>query len=696
MKGQYLIQKNGRKEFSLLIFFICITLLAKSVTPVWSWGHIFNGKISAIEYHNDFIYTAGTFSDSAFIVGNINIANNGGNDIIIAKWDTMGNLIWANTIYGAADEQAVSIKVNSNNELLIAGNSNSATINTGGNVLTSNGGYDYFIAKYNLNGTFISSNIYGTAGPEAASDMCVDYMNNIYVFFAGGLIYKYSPSGVYTSQASFPQAQEMDYSKLDSSLVLTGTYTGSLTLGNFTINAQGNLPNIYCLKISLSYVPLWLKGLYRSNVYGVYSAKTAADPLSGNTYISKTAWYPISMGHFEIYKINQAGTLSIVTDDYDDGTSVPGSICAINNLVSVGRTDLNSLSVYDYNLNNMKIYEMCGHVSGLQDYHLLRSINTIYTLGYEQNNIRKFGKIGHEILISGPGNQSITACDSNLVTLNGNIYGGVPPLTYSWLPVTGLNNTNTNSVSFTATSNISYTLTVTDNIGQTAKDTFNVTVNPNSSSLTNISICANQTPYLWNGQSFDSTGSYTVNLVNAYGCDSAAMLNLNVSPCIVCVPDFTINYSPFYNSLTESQSWIVTSGTVLVLAGTNVKLDANANSYVTLNPGFKADSGSVFVAQAYNGCTAGAPQLPNAKIFRDPSAAADEIVLYPNPTSGMIHISHDEKLTGIQIFDMVGKLIVNQKCEGETETNIDLSNLPNGVYLVKAAGYNSVKVIKNN
>jgi hypothetical protein len=61
----------------------------------------------------------------------------------------------------------------------------------------------------------------------------------------------------------------------------------------------------------------------------------------------------------------------------------------------------------------------------------------------------------------------------------------------------------------------------------------------------------------------------------------------------------------------------------------------------------------------------------------------------------LIHIPHDEKLTGIQIFDMVDKLIVNQKCAVETETTIDLSNLPNGVYRVKAAGYSSVKLIKN-
>jgi hypothetical protein len=116
-----------------------------------------------------------------------------------------------------------------------------------------------------------------------------------------------------------------------------------------------------------------------------------------------------------------------------------------------------------------------------------------------------------------------------------------------------------------------------------------------------------------------------------------------------------------------------------------------------MNPGFKADSGSVFVAQAYNGCTAGAPQLPNAKIFSGESfTPKDEIILYPNPTNGMVHIQHVTQLENIMVFDMVGKLLINQICEGETETNIDLSNLPNGVYHVKAVGYNSIKVVKND
>jgi hypothetical protein len=190
---------------------------------------------------------------------------------------------------------------------------------------------------------------------------------------------------------------------------------------------------------------------------------------------------------------------------------------------------------------------------------------------------------------------------------------------------------------------------------------------------------------------FDGDGDADLAVANDGSQNISIFLNIPV-----CVPFLTINTSPFYTAFTESQSWVITSGIVLVASGSHVVLDADLNSYVTLHPGFKVDSGAVFVAQAYNGCTAGAPQLPQErKIANANFLTNNEIVLYPNPTSGLIHIKHDKKLSNIQIFDMVGKLIINQKCNGETETNINLSHLPNGVYHVKAVGYNSIRVVKN-
>lgn len=68
---------------------------------------------------------------------------------------------------------------------------------------------------------------------------------------------------------------------------------------------------------------------------------------------------------------------------------------------------------------------------------------------------------------------------------------------------------------------------------------------PATTSTTNISICRNQLPYRWNGNTYTSAGNYTVTLVNAAGCDSIATLALAVKP--TAVSDTTINFcfSPF-------------------------------------------------------------------------------------------------------------------------------------------------------
>ncbi len=49
-------------------------------------------------------------------------------------------------------------------------------------------------------------------------------------------------------------------------------------------------------------------------------------------------------------------------------------------------------------------------------------------------------------------------------------------------------------------------------------------------SMTVVNVCENNLPYLWNGLELYETGSYTVALLSASGCDSLASLSLHVKP----------------------------------------------------------------------------------------------------------------------------------------------------------------------
>lgn len=58
--------------------------------------------------------------------------------------------------------------------------------------------------------------------------------------------------------------------------------------------------------------------------------------------------------------------------------------------------------------------------------------------------------------------------------------------------------------------------------------------------------------------------------------------------------------------------------------------------------------------------------------------------LFPNPSNGMITISSNEGgIENIQMFDLAGKIILNETLNLVFNHQMDLNHLPNGVYLVK-------------
>lgn len=157
--------------------------------------------------------------------------------------------------------------------------------------------------------------------------------------------------------------------------------------------------------------------------------------------------------------------------------------------------------------------------------------------------------------------------------------------------------------------------------------------------------------------------------------------------------------------LQESGSYIVSSGSTTVPSGANVKLDATPGSYVLLSDGFEAQAGSVFVAQTYNGCTAGAPSIavhgqndkePNYQ-EKDALVTFSEdvgFILYPNPTSGEVTIEHPSDTKEILILNLTGQLILRITPQEGTITKIDLSEQAQGTYLVKTDNSKLIRLVK--
>jgi pimeloyl-ACP methyl ester carboxylesterase len=271
----------------------------------------------------------------------------------------------------------------------------------------------------------------------------------------------------------------------------------------------------------------------------------------------------------------------------------------------------------------------------------------------------------------------------------------------------------TNGSNFIPTSTASYSVTVANSNGCTATASRLVTVNPNPSvSINSTPLYANlcladsiklsgvgATSYAWSGGITNNikfapaiTTIYTVTGTNTFGCSNTSSKTIYVSNCNGCLSNVVISNTPYTPLLTESSNWIKTNGTVKILKETGVRLDASPTGYVLLQPGFMAESGSVFVAQAFNGCVAGSPN--RAIMPTDTAVVAPTIAIYPNPTNAIIHIETNIGHQTIRILDAVGKVYKIVTTENSLFTAIDMSELPVGVYFVKVDNFETIKVVK--
>ncbi len=126
------------------------------------WLQTYGGTIEDIGHilrvsSNDEIYIAGT---SNSIDGDIPSTNE--SDIILLKLDNFGNLLWINTYGGSLLEGDVNMEQLPNGDLLIAGTTNS----NDGDVSSNNGGKDIWVFRTDTNGSLLWEHSYGGPGNE--------------------------------------------------------------------------------------------------------------------------------------------------------------------------------------------------------------------------------------------------------------------------------------------------------------------------------------------------------------------------------------------------------------------------------------------------------------------------------------------------------------------------------------------------
>ncbi|MGI8966353.1 MAG: SBBP repeat-containing protein [Limisphaerales bacterium] len=250
-------------------------------------------------------YLSGFYRSTASF-GGTNLIVAAGNptfsDLYLAKYDPAGNVVWAKSAGGNLNDVSYDVAIDANTNIFVTGYfQNTATFDTTN--VTSAGGQDFFIAKYNSAGTLFWVQSGGGTGADLGRSAASDG-TNVYVTasFQGTATFgptnltSYGGSDVallkYDGAGTLLWAQQIGGPGNDDgtvaidglgNLYLTGTFSGSATFGSTNLTATNLASDIYVAKYTANGNLFWAKRAGGSNAD---SSRDIAVDVGQNVYIT--------------------------------------------------------------------------------------------------------------------------------------------------------------------------------------------------------------------------------------------------------------------------------------------------------------------------------------------------------------------------------------------------------------------------
>lgn len=263
--------------------------------------------------------------------------------------------------------------------------------------------------------------------------------------------------------------------------------------------------------------------------------------------------------------------------------------------------------------------------------------------------------------------QTVAGCDSTLtlmLTINSS-NTGVDEATacdeFTW-----------NGVTYTETGE--YVQVLQNAAGCDSTVTLNLVINNSTSSTVTATACDS---YTWsvNGATYTESGTYTVVLQNAAGCDSTITLELIINNFTV----IAINNGNATLTATAGVSfqWVTCPSFAPIVGATNQLFTTEQNGNYAV------------IATDANGCvdTSSCVSIVNVGLegFEENS-----IAIYPNPTEDFIIIDFTAATAKVEIMDAQGKLIRTLSIESGDQ--ISLKNEHSAVYFVRIITDNATTI----
>jgi hypothetical protein len=250
-------------------------------------------------------------------------------DVFLAKFTSAGTHVWSRRFGGASSDVAESVAVDAGGNASIAGYFQGG-VDFGTGLLTSAGGNDAFVARYDVNGNALWSKRWGGAGDDRATGLAVDSLGNVIatgtftgdVSFGGPtlsnpggadiFLVKTSSAGAHvwskgygTSSAVSETANAVAVDVSDN-VLLTGAIVGGVDFGGGPLNGTGSY-DVFVAKFRSDSSHVWSKRAGAS--YDDHGWAIAADA-TGNVFATGDYYVSIDFGGGAL--VNEAGTDSFL------------------------------------------------------------------------------------------------------------------------------------------------------------------------------------------------------------------------------------------------------------------------------------------------------------------------------------------------------------------------------------------------
>ncbi len=185
-------KKSIRFLFTLILVFSINNGFSQYLSWAYGTGGLGSNSGKCISlFNNNDIYMTGYFNGTIDIdpsLGVCNLTSNYYASSFLVKYNTTGSFNWA-FMLGAYDNTSkvynTSVVNDTEGNVYIAGYF-AGTVDfdpgSGSQIFTSNGNFDYYIAKYDSAGNYIWAFSIGGLSTDMIHSMCIDNSNNLYVF----------------------------------------------------------------------------------------------------------------------------------------------------------------------------------------------------------------------------------------------------------------------------------------------------------------------------------------------------------------------------------------------------------------------------------------------------------------------------------------------------------------------------------